>query len=197
MGDSAALVEVFQGVDAGIEGDPAADRIQGLHNGSCIQTLVPQLCGVFQQKPLAAGGVGTVIDMAQRAIHQIAGHHRVLIGAAELGGEGDIEDLFSLVPGVLEQIHEDLGGRLGGLGQLPGMKQQFVELVLGQIDIFLVFSFAEEDCQRNAGDIQAFQVAGLKIRGRVCNESYHVSSYGLRCQMQRYDNHTGQILRIS
>ena len=177
MADPSAPVQVFQGVDAGIQGDLVTQLLRRRRDLRSRLSFVTQLYRVFHQQALAAGGVLAVHHEEAIAFHIFLGHHSALVGAAESGGQGDVDRLISCLLGIFEQTLQDLGRRLCGFGRRTDGFQQRIKLILRQVHILLVFLLSQNDRNGNAGNILLFQLAGFKIRGGIGDNSNHGASF--------------------
>ena len=173
MTDPAAPVQVFQGIDAGIEHDPVPEGLHRFHDLGGRLSFLPQPHRVLYQQPLAAGGVFAVHHKAAVAVRFLTGHHGALVGAAEGGGQADIHRLVTGSRGTGKQIQQALGRGLGGFGGCAGLGQQFKEPVLGQVHGFQIFLLAHHDPQGDAVDIQLLIFGSFKIRSGIGNDSDH------------------------
>ena len=146
---------------------------------------------MLHQDPLAAGGISAVHHMAAAVAQQIPGHDGILVGAADGGGHADIYGLVAAFVGFLKQIHQDLGRGLSGFGRMAGGKKQIIELVLGKIDVFLIFGITEHDGDGNAMDIQLLDFRRGKVSGGIGDDSDHKGTSLRNC-----DRYTNTILLI-
>ena len=153
LGNPAALIQIFQGIDTGKQGDPAADILDAGNDLFRGLAFVPEFCRVLDDEPLTAGGIHTVHHMAVLIAQEIFRHHRILISTAERGGQGDIDGAVTGSVGFFKQIHQNLRAGLGSLGRMLRRKKQLIELIFAQIHILLIFILSAHDSQGNAGNI--------------------------------------------
>ena len=156
--DAAALLQILQGIQTGVDADIVLDLVQALGDGGGIQTLVCQSDAVLEQQALADGG-GHGIHHKDLALEFLGGDAGGLVGAGELGGQGDDHGGVTIVDDLLHSLLPGGGSDLAGGGVLLlAGGQHFVELLVAQVHGIGEFLLAEADGQRdmNNGQLLAF-----------------------------------------
>ena len=118
-----------------------------------------------------ADGSGLGVDDGDCAIIELgSGLDGGVVGAAELAGDGDADDLIAGVDQWLKRRGEIAGGGLGGAGELRRGLETLVEL--GRVDINALAErfLAEQDVGGDESDPQLFDVFAGDVAGAVGND---------------------------
>ena len=168
-GDSAAPLEILQGVQQGHQANILFLPLQLSGDGGGVQPLVQQVQSPPHQNLLADGGVFTVHhkDTARELLRRDAG---ALAGAGEFGGQHDGHHVLPLVHGPAKGLLKLGGVNLAGGGQGIPLNELLVELAVGQVhavqELLLPKGHGHgQDCNLRA--------AGLgKVGGGIGNNAY-------------------------
>ena len=168
-GDPPAPLQVFQRVQQGHQPDVLLLLIQPGGKLGGVQPLPRQLHRPLHQEPLADGDIFAVHhpDLPRKAL---GGDARALVGARQLGGQGDAHHRLPGVHGPLERLLKGGGGDLAGGGQLLPLDELLVKAVVVQLHPVQKALLPEGDGQGQDGEIG--RIGRQHIAARVGDDPY-------------------------
>ena len=138
--DSAAALQVFQGVNGTHDPDLCPKDIQTLGNFARSHAHVHQIQCRLRQNADADGGVEAVY-YADLSMEVFRGDQGALVSTGETRGQGDAHRLVVLFQDLFKHRLISIGGDLAGGGKVLRSGQQAIEIVGGKlhpVDIFLI-----------------------------------------------------------
>ena len=168
FGDPAALAQIFQGVQQTYDVDLPLGCFQRMGDVLRRHPPIHQLHGVAHQDLLAQGHVAAIHHPDPVGVVR-GGNDGALIGAGQLAGQGNHQNLFIRLRGCAEGLLKDGGGDQAGGGKFVAFNELFIELTGLQIHPVPVAVLAEGDGQGQYGNIRAGAVP--QIRAGVGNDS--------------------------
>ena len=169
-GDAAAAAQVLQ-------------RVQGSHEPDVLLLLVEAVGDVGGGKPLVAQGPGALgedtladggdlaVDHEDRLLERRRGDAGALVGAGDVAGKRDADDLVARIDGLLEEVLEHHGRDLARAGQLVGFYEALEELLPRKIDALGELLGAERDGHGDDGDVVLGGVVLFHVRRRVHDDA--------------------------
>ena len=169
-GNAAAAAQVLQCIQRGHEPDVLLLLVEAVGDVGGGKPFVAQSPGALGQDALADGGV-LAVDHEHRLLERGRGDAGALVGAGDVAGKRDADDLVAGIDGLLEEVLEHHGRDLARAGQLVGFYEALEELLARKVDALGVLFGAECDGHGDDGNVVGAGVALFHVRRRVHDDA--------------------------
>ena len=169
-GNAAAAAQVLQRIQRGHEPDVLLLLVEAVGDILGGKPFIAQGPGALGQDTLADGGV-LAVDHEDRLLERGRGDAGALVGAGDVAGKRDADDLVAGIDGLLEEVLEHHGRDLARAGQLVGFYEALEELLARKVDALGVLFGAECDGHGDDGNVVGAGVALFHVRRRVHDDA--------------------------
>lgn len=142
--------------------------------------FIAQGPGALGEDTLADGGV-LAVDHEDRLLKRRRGDAGALVGAGDVAGKRDADDLVAGIDGLLEEVLEHHGRDLARAGQLVGFYEALEELLARKVDALGVLFGAECDGHGDDGNVVGAGVALFHVRRRVHDDANGHNASRVNC----------------
>ena len=153
-GDPAALLQILQGVHGDVNAGFQLRFFQKVLDFRAGPALLCKLDGV-QNGELLGDGDSLVVDDEDLPVIVLGQHEGSFAGIAQPAGHWDIDNFIIFVQKPVPQVHHIPRRGLGGGDGAVGL-QLFIELLLGQGDVFKIQLVINGERHGNDGNPQLF-----------------------------------------